>query len=80
MVVCPFVLFLSAIVLSVVLGLTDSDCHFVICKLFLILCDFDYPVYALFGLKRLFDYLAFQYFDISIHNEDYSTNASCSLN
>jgi len=52
MVVCPFVLFLSAIVLSVVLGFTDSDCHFIICRLFLILCDFGYPVHALFYLPQ----------------------------
>ena len=34
-VVCPFVLFLLAIVLSV-LRYTDSDCHFGIFKLFLV--------------------------------------------
>jgi len=34
-VVCPFVLFLLAIVLSVLLRYTDSDCPFGICKLFL---------------------------------------------
>jgi hypothetical protein len=36
-VVCPFVLFLLAIVLSVLLRYTDSDCPFGIFKLFLIL-------------------------------------------
>ena len=34
-VVCPFVLFLLAIVLSVLLRYTDSDCPFGIFKLFL---------------------------------------------
>ena len=34
-VVCPFVLFLLAIVLSVLLRYTDSDCSFGIFKLFL---------------------------------------------
>ena len=34
-VVCPFVLFLLAIVLSVLLQYTDSDCPFGIFKLFL---------------------------------------------
>jgi hypothetical protein len=34
-VVCPFVLFLLAIVLSVLLRYTDSDCAFDIFKLFL---------------------------------------------
>jgi hypothetical protein len=34
-VVCPFVLFLLAIVLSVLLRYTDSNCHFGIFKLFL---------------------------------------------
>jgi hypothetical protein len=36
-VVCPFVLFLLAIVLSVLLRYTDSDYHFGISKLFLLL-------------------------------------------
>jgi hypothetical protein len=35
-VVCPFVLFLLAIVLSVLLPYTDSDCPFGFFKLFLI--------------------------------------------
>ena len=35
-VVCPFVLFLLAIVLSVLLRYTDSDCPFGIFKIFLI--------------------------------------------
>jgi hypothetical protein len=36
-VVCPFVLFLLAIVLSVLLQYTDSDCPFGIFQLFLLL-------------------------------------------
>jgi hypothetical protein len=38
MVVCPFVLFLLAIVLSVLLRYTNSDCPFGIFKLFLKIC------------------------------------------
>jgi hypothetical protein len=39
MVVCPFVLFLSAILLSVIHPYTDSDYPFGICKLFLRLAN-----------------------------------------
>jgi preprotein translocase subunit SecG len=40
-VVCAFVLFLLAIVLSVLLRYTDSDCHFNIFKLFLLFTEND---------------------------------------
>ena len=39
---CPFVLFLSVIVLSVLLRYTDSDCPFGIFKLFLSFCPFSF--------------------------------------
>jgi hypothetical protein len=39
---CPFVLFLLAIVLSVLLRYTDSDCPFRIFKLFFPFCRYNY--------------------------------------
>ena len=46
-VVCPFVLFLLAIVLSVPLRYTDYDCPFGIFKLFLFLCMFCRSLFVL---------------------------------
>jgi hypothetical protein len=52
-VVCAFVIFLSAIVLSVLLRFTDSDYHFGIFKLFLALIYVLYVIVTSY-IRRIF--------------------------
>ena len=58
-VVCPFVLFLLAIVLCVLLRYTDSDCAFGISKLFLNSTTIRYRTHQCCNLGRMFNLLLF---------------------
>ena len=58
-VVCPFVLFLLAIVLCVLLRYTDSDCAFGISKLFLNSTTMRYRKHQCCNLARMFNLLLY---------------------